>query len=67
MFICLCKGITDHQIRQLVQDGAESLRDVRNALGVMTQCGRCACETRALVRETLQEKAAAVQFYSAVA
>ena len=34
MYVCLCKGITDTQIRAAIQDGASSLRDLRNNLGV---------------------------------
>lgn len=55
MYICLCKGITDKQIRQAVEDGADSLRAVRRELGVSSQCGQCACEARGIIRETLQE------------
>lgn len=53
MYVCLCKQITDSQIRAAVQDGASSLRDVRNSLGVASQCGKCGTLTREIVRETL--------------
>ena len=32
MYVCLCKGITDTQIRAAVADGASSLREVHNTL-----------------------------------
>lgn len=38
MYICLCKGVTDHKIRQVVEDGARSWRDVREVTGCGTQC-----------------------------
>ncbi|MBV1880254.1 MAG: bacterioferritin-associated ferredoxin [Pseudomonadales bacterium] len=42
MYICLCKGITDTQIRETVLNGsATSLGDVQNQLGVGSQCGGC--------------------------
>ncbi len=57
MYVCLCKGITDTQIRAAVEDGANSLRDVRNTLGVASQCGKCGILTREIVRETLLDNA----------
>ncbi len=53
MYVCLCKGITDTQIRAAVQDGASSLREVNNALGVASQCGKCGIMARDIVRESL--------------
>ena len=53
MYVCLCKGITDTQIRAAISDGASSLREVRNALGVASQCGKCGIQTREILRETL--------------
>ncbi|QDF66058.1 bacterioferritin-associated ferredoxin [Shewanella sp. SNU WT4] len=41
MFICLCNGITDSQIKRAVAAGDTSLNDVRNRLGVGDQCGKC--------------------------
>ncbi|WP_144571525.1 bacterioferritin-associated ferredoxin [Azomonas agilis] len=53
MYVCLCHGITDGQIREAITDGCYSFRDVRVTLGVATQCGKCACAAKALVHETL--------------
>ncbi|MEH6634921.1 MAG: bacterioferritin-associated ferredoxin [Halioglobus sp.] len=57
MYVCVCKGITDTQIRAAVEDGASSLRDVRNTLGVASQCGKCGIMTREIVRESLSDLA----------
>lgn len=54
MYVCLCKGITDSQIRDAVNAGAESMRQVRDTLGVATQCGKCACDTRDIVKSVLE-------------
>lgn len=64
MYVCLCQGITDSQIRAAVESGADSLRQVREALGVMSQCGKCACLTKDIVETCLQD-AASGNFYSA--
>ncbi|MEH6515997.1 MAG: bacterioferritin-associated ferredoxin [Halioglobus sp.] len=66
MYVCICKGITDTQIRAAVQDGASSLRDVRNTLGVASQCGKCGILTSEIVRESLDDQAASQQLFYAV-
>ena len=66
MYVCLCKGITDTQIRAAVQGGASSLRDVRNSLGVASQCGKCGILTRDIVRETLSDQGQEQQLFYAV-
>lgn len=53
MYVCLCKGVTDHQIRAEVDDGANSLRDVSRRLGVATQCGKCAGCARQVIRDAV--------------
>lgn len=53
MYVCLCKGVTDHQIRVEVNDGADSLRDVSRRLGVATQCGKCAGCARQVIRDAV--------------
>jgi bacterioferritin-associated ferredoxin len=42
MIVCVCRRVSDHQIRQAVADGAHSLDCLAFELGVATQCGRCA-------------------------
>ncbi len=64
MYICLCKGITDSQIRDAVSGGAESVRDVRECLGAASQCGKCACHVRDLVKKTLKDSCQSAQFYN---
>ena len=56
MYVCLCKGITDSQIRQAVDSGATSLRQVRQMLGVASQCGKCSCFAREVMNNAVQEK-----------
>ncbi|MWV16105.1 (2Fe-2S)-binding protein [Pseudomonas sp. L-22-4S-12] len=55
MYVCLCQGVTDGQIRDAIYEGCCSYRDVRESLGVATQCGKCACMAKQLVRDTLGE------------
>ena len=49
MIVCVCRRVSDQQIRQAVADGAHSLECLQFDLGVATQCGRCAdCASRVL-------------------
>lgn len=42
MYICVCKAVTERQVKQAASEGAGSLRDLRDRLGVTEECGRCA-------------------------
>jgi bacterioferritin-associated ferredoxin len=55
MYVCLCQGVTDGQIRDAIYEGCCSYRDVRETLGVATQCGKCACLAKQVVRDTLTQ------------
>ncbi|ONG38719.1 regulatory or redox protein complexing with Bfr in iron storage and mobility (BFD) [Alkanindiges hydrocarboniclasticus] len=55
MYICLCRAVTDRQIRESVENGASSFREVREELDVGTCCGRCVPETRELIDQALSE------------
>ncbi|MCY1426292.1 Bacterioferritin-associated ferredoxin [compost metagenome] len=56
MYVCLCQGVTDTQIRDAIyEEGCCSYREVRECTGVGTQCGKCACLAKQVVRETLGE------------
>lgn len=55
MYVCLCQGVTDNHIRDAIYEGCCSYRQVREATGVGTQCGKCACEAKKLVRHTIHE------------
>lgn len=55
MYVCVCKGITDHQIKDAVYQGATSVGRLRKALGVASQCGKCTCLTREIIDETLKQ------------
>ncbi|UVJ43046.1 bacterioferritin-associated ferredoxin [Pseudomonas sp. LS1212] len=53
MYVCLCVGVTDGHIREAIYEGCCSYREVRAATNVGTQCGKCACLAKQVVRETL--------------
>jgi bacterioferritin-associated ferredoxin len=41
MYICLCNGITEGQIRSCAQEGVCTLRELESCLGVGVSCGKC--------------------------
>lgn len=53
MYICLCKGVTDRQIREAISEGASSMRDLRSTLDVASQCGKCGKDCKALLSENI--------------
>lgn len=57
MYVCLCKQVTDGDIRAAVEtEGASSMRDLRRQLGVATCCGCCAPCAREVLAVALQER-----------
>ncbi|ENW97695.1 bacterioferritin-associated ferredoxin [Acinetobacter sp. NIPH 298] len=60
MYVCLCRGITDQDIKDAVANGTESYREIREELGLGTCCGRCVPEARAIISEELAEIAARI-------
>jgi len=60
MYVCLCRGITDQDIKDAVANGAESYREIRDLLYLGTCCGRCAPEARSIISDELSEIAARI-------
>lgn len=56
MYVCLCKAVTDRQIRESINSGACTFRAVRDQLGVATQCGKCGQHAMNII-ETAVKKA----------
>ena len=52
MYVCLCTGVTDREIREAAENGVSSMRQLGKELGVGRQCGRCACTAREILRES---------------
>ncbi len=53
MYVCLCKAVTDKAIRQQVEEGACSMRELKQNLGVGTQCGKCVCQASEILNAAL--------------
>ncbi len=59
MYICICHSVTDNDIRSCVESGARSMRDLRAQLSIATQCGKCACHAREVLKDSLGAPACA--------
>jgi bacterioferritin-associated ferredoxin len=57
MYVCVCQAVSDHQIRSAVCQGACSMRDLCEQLGVATRCGRCREFAQSVLDETLSQRA----------
>ncbi len=51
MYVCICRQITDNQIRDLCRNGCSDLAEVRARLGVASECGKCTRLARSIVSE----------------
>ncbi len=51
MYVCVCQAVTEKQVRDAVEKGAQSLSALREHLGVATECGKCARCARGILKE----------------
>ncbi len=57
MYVCLCHGITDSKIQQVVREqGIGNSRELRAALGVGSQCGRCIQMAQEIIDTTIMDE-----------
>jgi bacterioferritin-associated ferredoxin len=55
MFVCVCKGITDKDIRDAVNQGEQSIKSIKETLGVASQCGGCFTLAKQIIDNQLTE------------
>ncbi|MEL0612805.1 (2Fe-2S)-binding protein [Marinomonas arenicola] len=55
MYVCLCNGVTDGQIKQSIQEGATTMKALYQETNLGSQCGKCCqCAKKILNDELLQ-------------
>ncbi len=57
MIVCVCRAVSDRQIRSSIRDGAETMPQLRADLGVATCCGKCGPRVRELLGEHRADEA----------
>ena len=55
MFICICKAVTDEEIRKCITRGAKTVEDVQEKTKAGTQCGGCIEEVQEVLNEKLSK------------
>lgn len=50
MYICICKAVTDGQIRQAIHQGACTRKQLIECLNVGRDCGKCNADVRDLLK-----------------
>lgn len=54
MYICVCQGITDTQIKNAVsQKGVTNMRQLSDVLGVAKQCGKCSQVAQSIMDQAI--------------
>ncbi len=57
MYICVCEQVTEKQIKIAIREGAASLNDLSDNLGVASQCGQCSgCVKGLLEKHTTKQE-----------
>lgn len=51
MIVCVCRAVSDREIRSSVCDGARTVAQLRSELGVTSCCGKCGPRVRELIHE----------------
>lgn len=55
MWICLCKGVSDRRIREVIRGGAQTMEAIGGETAAGTDCGKCLPAIRALLEQVLDE------------
>jgi bacterioferritin-associated ferredoxin len=55
VYVCICQGVTESQIRDAIHDGAESVAALAVELGIGAQCGTCVFAAECLLEEVREE------------
>lgn len=53
MYVCVCKAVTDKQIKAAINDGVHSRKQLFQCLGMGGECGKCVKHARQLLDENL--------------
>ena len=53
MYVCLCKGVTNQTVSEVVAAGASTTKKVAKACGAGSECGRCRRTVQAIIKAAL--------------
>ena len=55
MYVCICRQITDSQIRKRCAEGVSTFSELRAELGLASDCGRCGHYAREIIADAERE------------
>ncbi len=55
MYICICKAVTDTQLRTAIDEGVCTRRQLTHCFGVGKDCGKCNKEIKELLKQNNQQ------------
>ncbi len=67
MYICICKAITDTQIRAAVDNGVNSVCKLRKKFGLASSCGSCIKMTESILKENSKKEVKPNAYVASVA
>ena len=63
MYVCICNGITESQVREAIGQGASDLWRLQAELGVASCCGSCRTTASEILAESRAAKRAEPVLY----
>lgn len=61
VFVCICAGVTDTEIKQSIADGCRDMAGLQAELDVATCCGRCGDMCEKLLSESHQVRTHSIE------
>ncbi|MBL1264558.1 (2Fe-2S)-binding protein [Methylomicrobium sp. RS1] len=56
MYVCVCKAVTDTQIKKAIDNGLCTRRQLFDCLGVGSECGKCSRQVKELLDANKQNQ-----------
>jgi bacterioferritin-associated ferredoxin len=56
MYVCICKAVSDQEIKEAVAKGADDLAGIQAHLGAATNCGACVEHAQQVIDEALAQQ-----------
>lgn len=64
MYVCVCNAVTERDIHQAVENGASTVKHLKESLGVSADCSSCASCAKACIKAAKKQQAASSTSFS---
>jgi len=64
MYICICNQINEARLREEIECGATTVRQLRESLGVTKQCGKCTSSVKSCINRQANINSHTSTFFS---